>query len=163
MRYFKLRGGGEDGDEAEEIDEIRICNAHLNYKTTKRDLNSGGQAYSRFWDSLARHLVTFGPRVLCGDFNMALFAVVPELRARGFQINLAAWYCWQNHIQRIARADSCAIFRLGPCQGIRMCFDAPALGIRSPELPPSCSMVMETVRDGDGKEIDKRGYEVTEF
>ena len=24
MRYFKLRGGGEDGDEAEEMDEIRM-------------------------------------------------------------------------------------------------------------------------------------------
>ncbi len=61
MTYFKLRGGGEDADEAE-IDEIKICNAHMNYRTAKRDLRSGAQAYRRFWDSLARYLVTFEPR-----------------------------------------------------------------------------------------------------
>ena len=28
------------------------------------------------------------------------------------------------------RADSCAIFRIGPCQGIRMCWDASVLGLQ---------------------------------
>ena len=163
MRYFKLRGGGEDGDAAEEIDEIKICNAHLHFRTAKRDLRSGGQAYRRFWDSLARYLVKFAPRFLCGDFNMALFAVIPELRARGFQINLAAWYSWQNHLEEHVRADSCAIFRLGPCQGIRMCFDASAFGFNSPTLPSNCSMVMETLRDENGKEIQKRPHPVPKF
>ena len=93
MKNFKIRGGGADGDEDEDIHEITICNAHLNFRTAKRDLKQGAQAYKRFWDVLAGYLVSFGPRYLCGDFNMALFSVVPELRARGFHINLAAWYC----------------------------------------------------------------------
>ena len=151
MRYFKIRGGGEDEDEAEDIDEIKICNAHLHCRTAKKDLEQGSRACKRFWDLLASYLVSFGPRYLCGDFNMALFCVVPELRARGFQINLAAWYCWQSHLEQHVRADSCAIFRLGPCQGIRMCFDASVFGLPSPELPPNCSMVMEILRDENGK------------
>ena len=61
------------------------------------------------------------------------------------------------------RSDSCAIFRLGPCQGIKMCFDASAFGLTSPELPSNCSMVMETLRDEDGKEIEKRRYLVPRF
>ena len=94
---------------------------------------------------------------------MALFSVVPELRARGFQINLAAWYCWQNDTEKIVRADSCAIFRLGPCQGIMMCFDASAFGLPSPELPPNCSMVMEMLRDGDGRIVGTRNFSVPKF
>ena len=108
-------------------------------------------------------MAEFRPRFLCGDFNMALFAVIPELRARGFQISLAAWYCWQNALETHVRADSCAIFRIGPCQGIRMCFDASVFRLPSPELPENCSMVMETVRDNEGKEIEKRPYAVPEF
>ena len=94
---------------------------------------------------------------------MALFEVVPQLRARGIQINLAAWYCWKNHLEQHVRADSCAIFRLGPCQGIRMCFDASAFGLTSPTLPSNCSMVMETLRDEDGNDIEKRQYPVPQF
>ena len=105
----------------------------------------------RFWDVLAAFLVKCGCRYLCGDFNMALFCVVPELRARGFQINLAAWYCWQNHLEQRVRADSCGISRLGPCQAVRMCFDASAFGLTSPTLPSNCSMAMEILRDENGK------------
>ena len=157
MRYFRTRGGG---DEADSLDEIKIANVHLYFRTAKRDVANGAAAYKRFWDVLAQYLAEFCPNFLCGDFNMALFAVVPELRARGFQINLAAWYCWQNHLEQHPRADSCGIFRLGPCQGIRMCFGASVFGLASPPLPANCSMVMEILRDEDGKEIEKRQYAV---
>ena len=160
MRYFRIRGGGADGDEDEECDEIKIANAHLNFRTAKRDLQGGAIAYKRFWDLLAQYMATWRPTVLCGDFNMALFAVVPELRARGFEINLAAWYCWQNDYEEHVRADSCGIFRIGPCQGIRMCFDASVFGLQSANLPANCSMVMEIVRDDEGKEIGKRPFAV---
>ena len=43
------------------------------------------------WNEVARHIVQFGVRVLTGDFNMALWSTVVELRARGLQANLAAW------------------------------------------------------------------------
>ena len=94
---------------------------------------------------------------------MALFSVVPELRVRGFQINLAAWYPWQNDTENHVRVDSCGIFRIGPCRGIRMCFSASVLGIGAPDLPDNCSMVMEIVRDAEGNEIERRGYVVPQL
>ena len=108
------------------------------------------------WDLLAQSMVEYRPSFLCGDFNMALFSVVPELRARGFQINLAAWYCWKIDSVGRVQADSCGIFRIGPCQGIRMCFDASVFGIETPKLPSNCSMVMEILRDDTGKESGQR-------
>ena len=90
MRYFRTRGGG---DEAKSVDELTIINVHLNHMTAKKDVSNGALAYKRFWDVLARYLAEFRPSIMSGDFNMALFSVVPELTARGFQINLAAWYC----------------------------------------------------------------------
>ena len=149
MKYARNRGRGVDGDDAEDLDEIKIANAHMNFRTSMREL--GAAAYKRCWDLLAQHMAEFRPSFLCGDFNMALFAVIPELRARGFQISLAAWYCWRHDSEPHVRADSCAIFRIGPCQGIRMCFDAFVFGLESPTLPPNCSMVMEIVRDDEGK------------
>ena len=137
MRYFKIRGGGEDEDDAEGIDEINICNAHLHFRTAKKGLHKGSMAFKDFWDLLARYLAIFGPRYLCGDFNMALFCVVPELRARGFQINLAAWYCWQNHIERIVRADSCAISVLALARGL----GCVSMHLRLASDPPSCRPV----------------------
>ena len=91
MRFFRIRGGGGDGNEAEDLDELKIANVHMHFRTAKRELQGGGMAYKRFWDLLAIYMAEFRPAFLCGDFNMALFSVVPELRARGFHINLAAW------------------------------------------------------------------------
>ena len=119
MRCARNRGRGVDGDDAEDIDEIKIANAHMNFRTSTREL--GAASYKRFGDLLAQHMAEFRPSFLCGDFNMALFCVIPELRARGFQINLAARYCWQKEEETLERAGgSCAIFRIGLCQGIRM-------------------------------------------
>ena len=107
-------------------------------------------------------MAEFRPTFLCGDFNMALFSVIPELRARGFQINLAAWYCWQMNYEATVRADSCGIFRIGPCQGVRLCFDASAFGLQFP-MRETCSMVMEIVRDAEGNEIERRRYHIPQF
>ena len=157
MRFFKIRGGGGDGisggggdgDEAEGLDEIKIANVHLHFRTAKRDLQGGSAAYKRFWDLLARYLVEFRPSFLCGDFNMALFCVVPELRARGFAVNVAAWYCWQNIHEANVRVDSCGIFRIGPCQGIRMCFDSSVFGLTPPH---KARMLLH----GDGDRVRRR-------
>ena len=47
MRYFKIRGGGEEGEEDEDLDEVKIANAHLHCRTAKRELEAGGSAYKR--------------------------------------------------------------------------------------------------------------------
>ena len=160
MRFWENRGSGEDGFVDQDADEFRLANVHLHYRTAKRDLQGGGEAYKRFWDMLARYLAEFRPAVLCGDFNMALFAVVPELRARGFQVNLAALYCWKNEYEEKVRADSCGIFRLGPHSGVRLCYGISAFGVEEHELPESCRMVMQTLRTADNKEV-KRPYPIT--
>mgnify|MGYP002054393401 CR=1 FL=1 len=90
MWLWKTRGSGEGRSDDQMIDELRLTNVHLNYKTARKGLHAGGEAYKRFWALLAKYLAEFRPRILCGDFNMALFLVVPELRARGFHVDLAA-------------------------------------------------------------------------
>ena len=80
---IRLRGRGADGDEYEETDEIAICNAHFHSRTAKREVSSGGAAYSAFFHDLARDMQEHKPRFLCGDFNMAMHAVVPEPRGVG--------------------------------------------------------------------------------
>ena len=61
----------------------------------------------QFWDWLAERLLTCD--VLMGDFNMAFFMVVPEIRSRGVTIDLGAWFPWKAPDGR-ACADSCGIF-----------------------------------------------------
>ena len=69
MRYVRIRGRGVDGDDAEDFDEIRIANAHLHFRTAKRELQSGATAYKRFWDLLAKYIVEFGPSFFMRRFH----------------------------------------------------------------------------------------------
>ena len=62
-----------------------------------------------FWEWLA--LRCRGCDVMMGDFSLQLFKVVPELRQRGVQIDLAAWFPWKRNDGEPC-ADSCAIFFL---------------------------------------------------
>ena len=78
MRHYRLRGRG-----GKETDEITICNAHLHSATARRVIRKGSEAYKSFFDELAKACQRFEPRILCGDFNMALYTVVPELRGNG--------------------------------------------------------------------------------
>ena len=153
MRYFKICGSGEDGSDCK--DEITIVNAHLHCMTAKGDVSNGSRSQKEWWDELAQVIVEFGARFLCGDFNMGLFSVIPELRARGFQINLAAWYCWQQNLESHVRADSCGMFHIGPCQGIRICLCPSLCGIDVDPRPDKCSMVMETIVNSEGKQTQQ--------
>ena len=156
MKHFIIRGGG-----AEDIDDVTICNVHLHHMTAKRALEEGSGAYHDFFDQLAKHLAYYEPRFLCGVFHKAVFCVVPELRARGFIVSVAAWQCWQNTSVERLTVDDSAIFRIGPCKGIRMCFDASVFGFgywHQDWLPPTYSMVMEKMRNRSGKVIGQRKY-----
>ena len=79
--------------------------------------------FNLFFDKLARACIAYEVRILCLDANMALFQIVPEMRVRGFQINLAAWFPWKHELaagQYQTMVDSTAVFILGPTCGIRM-------------------------------------------
>ena len=161
LRHYRLRGRGD-----EETDELTICNAHFNSNTAKKEVKEGAHAYNSFFDELARSMAQFQCRFLCGDFNMALYAVVPELRrrrrrrARGFQINMAAWYCWKDSPRAVTKSDSCGIFRIGPCQGIRMCFDASVFNLEQPVLPHDCRLLEKVETDEYGHEIARYPIEM---
>ena len=108
-----------------------------------------------FWDELAQHIRDFRVRVLTGDFNMAMWCVVVELRARGVQANLAAWYPWKKQSETCVRMDSCCILVIGPCEGARKLYDPSALnaGIAAP-----ATKVGERARDREkrtGNGIDQ--------
>ena len=48
-------------------------------------------------------------QVMMGVFNMPLFRVIPELRSRGLQIDLGAWYPWKS-VEGVPMSDSQGIF-----------------------------------------------------
>jgi len=76
----------------------------------------------------------FDVKVLMGDFNMALFLVIPELRSRGVTIDLAAWYPWKS-AEGVQMADSCGIFFIDTpgeytlCKGLKDLHDNDSTGI----------------------------------
>jgi hypothetical protein len=69
----------------------------------------GPTKLNAFWDWLHIKIQEYHVKVLMGDFNMALFRVIPELRSRGVTIDLAAWYPWKS-AEGVQMADSCGIF-----------------------------------------------------
>ena len=70
--------------------------------------------HEEYWEHLAQVLREHEVHVLMGDFNMALFRVVPELRSRGVPATLVAWYPWRSELGKVMMADSCGIFMCVP-------------------------------------------------
>ena len=66
--------------------------------------------------------------------NMSMWAVVPEMRARGFQICLAAWAPWNLGDDPDVYSDSWGIFIIGPFEGIRYAYGAEAFGLNEAYL-----------------------------
>ena len=149
MKHYRLRGrGGED------LNEITICNAHLHSQTAARRVNNSAEKLRDFFDRLARACQKYDPRFICADLNMQLYNLVPEMRARGFCIQLAAFYVWEDTQTMTLKSESCGIFRVGPCRGVRMCYDASALGVTQTPLPDNCKIVHRVVKDENGEDKD---------
>ena len=113
MRNFRISGSGDSIS-----DILPVASVHMHACTAKKGTKAPKQVYKMFWDLLASYLLEYGVRLLAGDFNMSLLCVIAELRARGFQINLAAWYPFYMIKQKEMRVDSCGIFVIGPWQGV---------------------------------------------
>jgi hypothetical protein len=78
---------------------------------------------------LATHLVETNTDFLCGDINMSLWKVVPELASRSLTVTLIAFYPWQctrgggattpeeatASTQSEVKYDSCGIFAVKYC------------------------------------------------
>ena len=98
-------------------DELVVMTCHMHAMTAKKEITDGAMSLKKLWGEMARYIVEFGVRLLTGDFNMALWPTVVELRARGVQANLAAWYPWKNGLEAAVRIDSCAIIVIGLAVG----------------------------------------------
>ena len=154
MRFWAL------GDQ----DTITFMCVHLNHMTAKKEISEGSKSLKRFWDEIVGDITKHGVRIFTGDFNMQLFSAVAELRARGLQANLAAWYPWINHLENVPRIDSCAIILIGPCEGIRMTYDCSVLGINAPEKPSRAWRNLELVTTDDmGRESARKPFEISTF
>ena len=89
--------------------EHNVMVVHLHHHLAN---NKWPQRLRDFWPWLTNKLRQHDVKVLMGDFNMALFRVIPELRSRGVVIDLAAWFPWKALEDGEAMADSCGIFFL---------------------------------------------------
>ena len=140
-------------------DILTVASVHMHSRTAKKDTNAKKEVYDGFWDLLAQYIVRFGVRLMGGDFYMSLFCVVPQLRARGFQINLAAFYPFWMEAQDEMYTDSCGVFLIGPWEGVRLCYDCSVFDLPPPTRTTNNSMVMEQVKNVADNSIDKRQYE----
>ena len=89
--------------------EHNVMVVHLHHHLAN---NKWPNKLNAFWPWLAEKLREHDVKVLMGDFNMAFFMVIPELRSRGVVIDLAAWYPWKAREDGEAMSDSCGIFFL---------------------------------------------------
>ena len=104
-----------DGSCDDQEDTLTLATVHLHHMTAKKGLKQrSAERLSSFWDALADAINYYSVRVVSGDFNMSLFAVVPQLRARGVMIHMAGWYPWQPVGPVDPKFDSMGIFWVGP-------------------------------------------------
>ena len=85
---------------------------HVHCAVAKKDISNGGESLKRVWDDAVKFIVEFRVRFLTGDFNVALWCVIVELRARCLHANLLAWYPWKNNLESHVRMDSCAMISI---------------------------------------------------
>ena len=95
--------------------EIVCAVVHLHNKVANND-KGFRQQQRAYWAQLHRVLVDHKVDVLMGDFNMALWKVVPELREMRLDIVLVSWYPWKSS-DGDACCDSCGIFFVGKAPG----------------------------------------------
>ena len=155
MRFFRLpresdelHGGGEPTGPN---DEISLMTCHLHHHTANKTLSSEpATALKTFWDEVAAAINEFHVRLVSGDFNMALWQVVVELRARGVATQLAAWYAHKPPGEASPRIDSTAIFLIGRCAGIRKAFDVSLISndaVVPDSVPKAWQNVQEIIRE----------------
>jgi endonuclease/exonuclease/phosphatase family metal-dependent hydrolase len=61
-------------------DSIKVMSVHMHHQTAKK--TSQSQHTRQFWNGLAHVIQRHRPELMCGDFNMSLFAVPEGLRTR---------------------------------------------------------------------------------
>ena len=150
MKGFALRGSGDRWN-----DTISLLNMHLHPVTAKNEVTGVPEpsrpdrtnAYKFFFSKIAEYILTFKCRFAIGDLSIAFYRFIPELRARGFQVQLAGWNCYQFIPEiraRTVRSDSCGIWVTGTHQGVKLCMDCRVFGYNEPGYPDhTCALKSE--------------------
>ena len=173
MRYMRLRVSGAEASATDEGSahapplndlhddgqdpDLVFMNVHMNNMTAKKAIKKAALRVRDLWDVIAAAILRHKVRFLVGDFNMALWTVVPELRARGFQANLIAWYPWKVDGSEMVHMDSCAIIAIGPLMGAHRLWDPTLLGVKCDHdnlTLPSWSNTMEHYKDEEEGDED---------
>jgi hypothetical protein len=90
---------------------VAVCNAHMHHSTAKKQSGQGFSASHKvFFDTLASAMAVHQVRILAGDFNMSMWIVCEELRTRGLQVDIAAWYAFKDELKNCVASDSCGIW-----------------------------------------------------
>jgi len=91
-----------------------VAVVHLHHQAAKKP----GRLQEWFRE-LACILRKLDVRILMGNFNMALWEVVPRLRSCGVVLDMAAYYPWKNKDCKLM-TDTCGIFVVGIAAGVRL-------------------------------------------
>ena len=98
-------------------ERLVVANVHLHRYTAKK-FHGFAASFDRFWDELSALVLKHQVRILAGDFNMSLWEVVPQLRRRRIQVQMAAWFPWYDNMGQV-KGDSCGIFLIGEAAAIK--------------------------------------------
>ena len=87
------------------------------------------------------------------DANMALWCVVPELRARGFMVCMTAFYAFE--VDGVPMVDSLGIFAIGPTGRIKMVYSPTVVGkdVKEPQLGKGDGYTMGYLKSNKGGHI----------
>ena len=100
--------------------EISFLGTHLHYEIAKKPGRT-----KEYWDNLIGKIRKFEVRFFAGDFNMSFADVTNQLRSRGLEVDLIAWYPFQlrssaTHTPQGLGIDSCGIFYVGGGASMKM-------------------------------------------
>ena len=110
-------------DSGASTDELSVVSAQMNFMcANKKAYRSDGDHYKTFFDQLAEGIIEFQSRLVGAEMNAAFWSFIPEMRARGVQVNLAAWSSCILGGEQTANTDSVGIFIIGPYEAIRVGF-----------------------------------------
>ena len=102
--------------------EITVCVVHLHHRTAKRESGGGfRESWDKFWPFLADLLRNYNVSILCGDFNMSLLCLVPQLRNHyNIEEETAACYFWKG-LDGTPCVDSCGIWFVNCLGAYKLC------------------------------------------
>ena len=108
-------------DSGASTNELPVVSAQMDSMCARKgDYRSDTDHYKMFFDELASGIIEYKSRLVGAEMDAAFWSFIPEMRARGVQVDLAAWSPCMLGGEPAAKSDSVGIFIIGPCEAIRL-------------------------------------------